>query len=128
MKKVAGRLRLELAQYRELAAFAQFGQDLDPATKKQIERGARLTELLKQPHFAPMPFEEEVCSIFAAVNGFLDEIEVSQVQEFEKQFLAFLKERHGEILKSIRKTGDLAEEIETKLKGTAEDFAKNYFK
>jgi len=127
MKKVAGKLRLELAQYRELAAFVQFGQDLDEATKKQIERGARLTELLKQAQYEPMPFEEQVVSIYAAVNGFLDAVPVAGVREFEKGFLRFIRERHGEILKAIFETGDLAEDVEKKLKSAAEDFSKNYF-
>jgi F-type H+-transporting ATPase subunit alpha len=127
MKKVAGKLRLELAQYRELAAFVQFGQDLDEGTKKQIERGARLTELLKQPQYNPMPFEEQVASIYAAVNGFLDEVPVKKVQEFEEGLLRFIKERHGEILEKIRESGELSESLEKKLKKVAEDFSKNYF-
>jgi len=127
MKKVAGRLRLELAQFRELAAFAQFGQDLDEATKKQIERGKRLTELLKQSQFAPMPFEDQVCSIFAAVNGFMDAVPVERIQEFEKKFLKFLHERHKEILDKVRGTGDLSEELDKRLRSTTEDFSKNYF-
>ncbi len=127
MKKVAGKLRLELAQYRELAAFVQFGQDLDEETKKQIERGSRLTELLKQPQYAPMPFEEQVASIYAAVNGFLDEVPVERIQEFEESFLRFIKEREGQILEKIRKTGELSEDLEGELKKVAEDFSKNYF-
>ena len=127
MKKVAGRLKMDLAQYRELAAFVQFGQDLDEATKKQIERGRRLTELLKQPQYQPMPFEEEVVSLFAAVNGFLDGVEVAKVRDFEKGFLKFLHERHEGILEEVRKTGDLSDGLTDKLKAAAEDFGRNYF-
>ncbi|MBI4034009.1 MAG: F0F1 ATP synthase subunit alpha [Candidatus Brennerbacteria bacterium] len=127
MKKVAGRLKLELAQYRELAAFVQFGQDLDEATKRQIERGARLTELLKQPQYEPMPFEEQVVSLFAAVNGFLDGVAVAKIRDFEEEFLKFMRERHEDVLKEIRKTGDISEKLDAKLKAAAEDFSKNYF-
>jgi len=127
MKRVAGKLRLELAQYRELAAFVQFGQDLDEGTKKQIERGVRLTELLKQPQYQPMPFEEQVASIYAAVNGFLDNVPVERVQEFETGLLRFIKERDGEVLENIRDTGELSEELEKRLKEVTGDFAKNYF-
>ncbi len=127
MKKVAGRLRLELAQYRELAAFVQFGQDLDEATSRQIERGRRLTELLKQPQYQPMPFENQVASLYAAVNGFLDHVAVEEIRDFEKGFLKFLHERHGGVLDKIRETADLADGLEEKLKSAAEDFSRNYF-
>ena len=128
MKKIAGTLRLELAQFRELAAFAQFGQDLDEATKKKIDRGQRLSELLKQPQYASLPFEEEGVSIFAGTGGFLDGIPVSRVREFETKFLAFMRERHEKVLAAIRESGELSPETETALKSAIGDFSKNYFK
>ncbi len=127
MKKVAGTLRLELAQFRELAAFAQFGQDLDAETKKKIDRGNRLTELLKQAQYSTLPFEEEVISIFSAVNGFLDAFPVSAVQKFEKEFLKFIRERHKKILETIRTSGELAEETNKTLLAAVKDFADHYF-
>ncbi len=127
MKKVAGTLRLELAQFRELAAFAQFGQDLDPETKKRIDRGARLTELLKQLQFVNMPFEEEVVSIFAAVNGFLDGVAVADVSKFEKEFIAYMKAHQGKLLKEIHDTAEFNPEREQKLKEAASDFSSNYW-
>ncbi|MFA6272959.1 MAG: F0F1 ATP synthase subunit alpha [Candidatus Paceibacterota bacterium] len=128
MKKVAGTLRLELAQFRELAAFAQFGQDLDPETKKKIDRGARLTELLKQPQFINMPFEEEVASIFAAVNGFLDTVAIAEVPKFEKEFLAYLSRQKSALVKEIRESTELKPETENSLKDACADFLKNYWK
>jgi F-type H+-transporting ATPase subunit alpha len=128
MKKVAGKLKLELAQFRELAAFAQFGQDLDEGTKRQIERGKRLTELLKQPQYKPMPFEEQVVSIFSAINGFLDTVAVQDVQRYETELIKFIKERHTATLDTIRSSGELATETEAALKAAVDDFTKNYFK
>ncbi len=128
MKKIAGTLRLELAQFRELAAFAQFGQDLDEGTKKKINRGQRLTELLKQPQYASLPFEEEVISIFAGTQGFLDTIEVARVREFEGKLLEFVRERHEKILSAIRESGEITSETEVALKSAMGDFTKNYFK
>lgn len=128
MKKVAGTLRLELAQFRELAAFAQFGQDLDPETQKKIARGMRLTELLKQPQFLNMPFEEEVISIFAAVNGFLDSIAIAEVPKFEKELLTHLRRQHSDILENIRISAELKSETEQALKKSCADFLKNYWK
>ena len=127
MKKVAGTMRLELAQYRELAAFAQFGQELDASTKQKLERGKRLSELLKQDQYYHVPFEEQVASIYAAVKGFLDKIDVADVQRYEKELLAFLRERHSNILESVRMSGDLIKE-ETVLHAAIEDFGKNYFR
>lgn len=101
MRQVAGRLRLELAQFRELAAFAQFGSDLDPATKRQIDRGLRLTEVLKQPQYQPMPVEEQVAIIWVATNGYLDDVLVEHVREFERQYLDYLRTSHPEILRRI---------------------------
>ncbi len=126
MKKVAGRIKLELAQYREMAAFAQFASDLDLATQRLLNRGARLTELLKQPQLSPMPMEEQVCSIFAGVNGYLDAIKVADVQRFEREFLNELREKGADILKTIRETGDLDGETEKKLRALLDDFAKKF--
>src|SRR3989338_2216720 len=127
MKKVAGTLRLELAQFRELAAFAQFGQDLDAATQKKIERGRRLTELLKQPELASVPFEEQVAAIWTATNGFMDTVAVPDVSEFEKKFIKFLHERHSKVLKDINESTELKPETESALKAAADDFVKNYW-
>jgi len=128
MKKIAGTLRLELAQFRELAAFAQFGQDLDEGTKKKIDRGQRLTELLKQPQYASLPFEEEVVSIFAGTQGFLDTVEVAKVCEFESKLLEFVRERHEKVLAAIRESGELTDETTAALKAAIGDFSRNYFK
>ncbi len=128
MKKIAGTLRLELAQFRELAAFAQFGQDLDEATKKKIERGRRLSELLKQAQYASLPFEEEVVSIFSGTGGFLDGVPVDRVREFEAKLLQFMRERHEKTLAAIRDSGELSAETETALKSAIGDFSRNYFK
>jgi F-type H+-transporting ATPase subunit alpha len=127
MKKVAGTLRLELAQFRELAAFAQFGQDLDESTKKKIERGRRLTELLKQPEGATVPFEEQVAAIWSATHGFMDGVAVSDVSEYEKSLIKFLKER-TKVLKDIFEAAELKPEIEKALEMAVDDFTKNYWK
>ena len=126
MKKVAGRIKLELAQYREMAAFAQFASDLDAATQRLLNRGARLTELLKQPQFQPMPLEEQVCVIYAGVHGYLDPIPVSEVVRFEREFLDELRAQGGDILESIRSSGDLDEATEKKLKDLLDKFAKTF--
>ncbi|GGD67764.1 F0F1 ATP synthase subunit alpha [Croceicoccus mobilis] len=104
MKKVSGSIKLELAQYREMAAFAQFGSDLDASTQKLLNRGARLTELLKQPQFSPLPFEEQTVSIFAGTNGYLDSIPVSAVTEYESEMLSFMRSQHADVLAEIRET------------------------
>ncbi|MCL6608109.1 MAG: F0F1 ATP synthase subunit alpha [Geminicoccaceae bacterium] len=126
MKKVAGRIKLELAQYREMAAFAQFAADLDLATQRLLNRGARLTELLKQPQLAPMPMEEQVCSIFAGVNGYLDGIKVADVQRFEREFLEELREKGADILRAIRDSGDLDAETDKKLRALLDGFTKKF--
>lgn len=124
MKKVAGKLRLELAQFRELAAFAQFSSDLDEETKKRIERGKRLTEILKQDQYCPMPVEKQVAIIFATVNGLLDDVEVEKMKEFEKQYLEFMTDKHQDILDKIVEEGDISEETDKKLKEVIEKFKK----
>jgi len=126
MKKVAGSIKLELAQYREMAAFAQFGSDLDASTQKLLNRGARLTELLKQPQFNPMPFEEQVVSIFAGTQGFLDAIPVQDVVRYEAALLSEMRTSHADILAAIRDTKDLSDETKAKLKDALEAFAKTF--
>jgi F-type H+-transporting ATPase subunit alpha len=126
MKQVAGRIKLELAQYREMASFAQFSSDLDPATQRLLARGSRLTELLKQPQFSPLPVEEQVVSIFAGVRGYLDKIDVADVNRFEASLLAELRAKSPDILASIRETRELTSETEEKLKTFVENFAKTF--
>jgi F-type H+/Na+-transporting ATPase subunit alpha len=126
MKKVAGRVKGELAQYREMAAFAQFGSDLDAATQRLLNRGARLTELLKQAQFSPLKMEEQVCVIYAGVNGYLDPRPVNRVKAFEDGLLAALRGSHADILDDIRATRDLSDATGAKLKGVIESFAKSF--
>ncbi|MFC3100904.1 F0F1 ATP synthase subunit alpha [Altererythrobacter lauratis] len=126
MKKVAGSIKLELAQYREMAAFAQFGSDLDAATQKLLNRGARLTELLKQKQFSPMPFEEQVVSIYAGTNGYLDAIPVSRVGEYEAAMLSYMRNEHGGVLAEIRETQKFEGEVADKTKAALDAFAKQF--
>jgi F-type H+/Na+-transporting ATPase subunit alpha len=126
MKKVAGRIKGELAQYREMAAFAQFGSDLDATTQRLLNRGARLTELLKQPQFSPLKMEEQACIIYAGVNGYLDPIPVNRVRAFEQGLLALLRNQKPEILEEIRKSGDLADATAGKLKSAVEAYGKTF--
>lgn len=126
MKKVAGSIKLELAQYREMAAFAQFGSDLDASTQKLLNRGARLTELLKQPQFNPLAFEEQVVSIFAGVNGYIDAFPVTSVVRFEAALLSEFRSRHADILTDIRTTKDLSDETKGKLKAALDAFVKTF--
>jgi F-type H+-transporting ATPase subunit alpha len=126
MKQVAGSIKLELAQYREMAAFAQFASDLDAATQRLLNRGARLTELLKQAQFSPMPVEEQVVSIFAGVNGYLDSLPVTAVTQFEAGMLDEIKANHSDILTDIRTTQALSEETQGKLKSALDAYAKNF--
>ena len=126
MKQVAGSIKLELAQYREMAAFAQFASDLDPATQKLLGRGARLTELLKQPQFSPMPTEEEVISIYAGVKGYLDKIEVRDVGRFESSLLADIRSKAPELLTAIATEKQISPQTEEKLKAFLESFAKTF--
>jgi F-type H+-transporting ATPase subunit alpha len=126
MKKVAGRIKGELAQYREMAAFAQFGSDLDATTQRLLARGARLTELLKQPQFSPLKMEEQVVVIYAGVNGYLDPIGVERVRAFEDGLLSLVRTKHNDILEDIRKTGDLTDATAGKLKSTVDAYAKSF--
>jgi F-type H+/Na+-transporting ATPase subunit alpha len=123
MKKVAGRLRIDLAQYRALEAFAQFGSELDKASQQQLARGARVVEILKQPQYAPVPVERQVVHIYVATGGYLDRFPVEDARRFVEDFTAFLETRHPEVLTSIRDTGDLSDEAEVTLKAAIEDFA-----
>ena len=125
MKKVAGSIKLELAQYREMAAFAQFGSDLDASTQQLLNRGAKLTELLKQDQYSPMTVAEQVISVFNGVKGYLDDIELNKIKKFEKDIIEKIKSDKPEIIESIESSGKLEEnteklliEVITKLKGT----------
>jgi F-type H+-transporting ATPase subunit alpha len=126
MKKVAGKIKGELAQYREMAAFAQFGSDLDVTTQRMLARGARLTELLKQPQFSPMKMEEQVSVIYAGVNGYLDKFDVARVRAFESGLLSLMRGKHASLLDSIRKSGDLSKDDEAKLKDVVDGYAKTF--
>ena len=126
MKQVAGTLRLDLAQFRELAAFAQFGSDLDAATKAQIDRGQRTTEILKQPQYSPYPVEDQVMAIYTAVKGYLDDVDVDQVVGFEQQVLNFLHSSHPEIGADIVDKKKLTDENEAKLREALDEFKKRY--
>jgi F-type H+-transporting ATPase subunit alpha len=126
MKKVAGRIKGELAQYREMAAFAQFGSDLDATTQRLLNRGARLTELLKQPQFSPLKAEEQVAVIYAGVNGYLDPIPLNRIRAFEDGLLSTLRNEHSEILNEIRDSRDLSDATAAKLKGVVDAYAKAF--
>ncbi len=126
MKQVAGTIKNELAQYREMAAFAQFGSDLDAATQKLLNRGARLTELLKQPQFSPLKIEEQVVVLFAGTQGYLDPLPVEKVGEFEQGLLTYMREKHPEILETIRIEKELTDETTAKLREAVETFAKAF--
>ena len=126
MRQVAGRLRLDLAQYRALAAFAQFGSDLDKATQAQLTRGERMVELLKQGQFEPMPVEQQVISIFTGVNGFLDDLPVEAVRRFEKEFLAFVSKRYAEVEHNIRTTKAISDTDTARLTEAVQQFKATF--
>ena len=126
MKQVAGSIKGELAQYREMAALAQFGSDLDAATQRLLNRGARLTELLKQPQFSPLKTEEQVAVIFAGVNGYLDKLEVTQVGPFEQGLLAKLRSEDQARLDELRDKAALTDEIKEKLTAAIDAYAKTF--
>lgn len=126
LKQVAGSLKLFLAQYREVAAFAQFGSDLDASTKQTLVRGERLTQLLKQNQYQPLSAEEQVPLIYAGVNGYLDNIDINRIAEFESSFLSYLKSNHEEILAGIREKGELTKELMDKLKSATESFVATF--
>ncbi|UCD47339.1 MAG: F0F1 ATP synthase subunit alpha [Deltaproteobacteria bacterium] len=122
MKSVAGRLRLELAQYREMAAFAQFGSDLDKATQMQLARGARLVEILKQNQYEPQPVEQQVVTVFAATNGFCDGYEVSSLTRYEAELSAYMRDRHGALLDALREKKTIDDDLKTGLNAALEEF------
>ena len=126
MKKVSGSIKLELAQYREMAAFAQFGSDLDASTQRLLNRGARLTELLKQKQFSPLPFEEQTVSIFAGTNGYLDSIAVSDVNRYEDEMLSWMRSEKADLLGAIRDSADLSDDSRGKLKDALDAFGKQF--
>ena len=125
MKKVAGSIKLELAQYREMAAFAQFGSDLDASTQKLLNRGSKLTELLKQNQYSPMTIAEQVVSIFTGVNGYLDDLELNLIKDFEKDLFELIKSSHGYIIEAINSSGNLEDDVASKLSTIIEEFKKN---
>ena len=126
MKKVSGSIKLDLAQYREMAAFAQFGSDLDASTQKLLARGERLTQLLKQPQFSPLPFEEQTASIYAGTNGHLDTVAANDVVRYEAAMLAHMRSEHADILKTIRESGDLADDTKAALEAALAEFGKTF--
>jgi len=126
MKKVAGGMRLDLAQYRELAAFAQFGSDLDEATQKQLARGQALYEVLKQNQFVPMAVENQISVFYAAAKGFLDDVPVTEIRRFEEEFINFMEATQADLLKKILVEGKLTDEIDAQLNKVAGEFAKGF--
>jgi F-type H+-transporting ATPase subunit alpha len=126
MRSVAGRLRLDLAQYRELEAFSSFASDLDAATKKQLERGARTVEILKQPQYQPMAVEQQVMVIYAVTNGFLDQIAVPQLKEWERGFLEFMESQFPQVPQKIRGEKVLSKETEADLKRGIDGFNQRF--
>lgn len=126
MKKVAGGLRLDLAAFRELEAFAQLGTELDPATQAQLDRGYRMVELLKQQQYQPLPVGEQVISIYAATRGFMDNVEVENIPDFEQKLLTFMRDRKGEVIKMLTESGDLSSEVENAIRSAIEEFKKGY--
>jgi F-type H+-transporting ATPase subunit alpha len=126
MKKVAGSMKGELAQYREMAAFAKFGSDLDAATQKLLNRGARLTELLKQPQFSPLQMEEQVIVIYAGTRGYLDSVETRDVTRYEADLLAYLRNDQADLLAKIRDEKALTDDIESGIKAALDAFSKTF--
>ena len=126
MKQVSGSMKLDLAQYREMASFAQFASDLDQSTKNLLARGARLTEMLKQPQYEPMSVEEEIVDIFAGVKGFLDKLPLNKVKDYEERALASIKANHPEFLEEIRKEHKISDELEAKLMKFYETFTSDF--
>jgi F-type H+-transporting ATPase subunit alpha len=125
MKQVSGTLRLDLAQYREKAAFAQFGSDLDAATQKQLARGARLVEMLKQDQYSPMPVEEQVLMVYAGTKGYTDKVEIKALKEYEKQLLEFMHRKHADVLKDMQKS-KIEGALQSKLNGALEEFGASF--
>jgi F-type H+-transporting ATPase subunit alpha len=128
MKKIAGSLRLDLAAYRELEAFAQLGTDLDAATQKQLDRGARLVELLKQPQYKPMPLEQQVMVIYAGTKGYLDDVPQARVTEFQDAFLSYVASSAADLGKKLAEKKELTDELENQLKQALTDFKAKAWK
>jgi F-type H+-transporting ATPase subunit alpha len=126
MKKVAGKIKLELAQYREMAAFSQFASDLDASTKQLLARGERLTELLKQDQYVPMSVADQVLSIYAGVRGFLDKIDTAKISDFQIKFLEGLRSEHGDIFDEINNTSNFSDESDKKIEEYLEKFTANF--
>jgi F-type H+-transporting ATPase subunit alpha len=126
MNKIASSLRLDLAQYRELEAFAKFGSDLDKASQQQLNRGMRLVELLKQDQYEPMPVEKQIMVIYLGARGFLDKVPVSQVTRAEKEFLRFVESEHADVLSLLKKKQLLDESLDKKMNDISEQFIKNF--
>ena len=127
MKQVAGSLRLDLAQYRELAAFAQFGSELDKSTQAQLNRGIRLVEILKQPQYQPLPMEKQVTILYAGTRGFLDKYPVDVLASYEQQLYSFLESKYPEILADIKEKKEISPELDAKMKGVLEEFDRPFF-
>jgi F-type H+-transporting ATPase subunit alpha len=126
MKQVAGTLRLDLAQFRELAAFAQFGSDLDKATLAQLNRGQRMVELLKQDQYVPMPVAQQILVIFAGTNGYVDDVPVNAVKRFEAELLKFAASRHAALLADITAKKQLDDDLRSRVKAAIEEFKKTF--
>jgi F-type H+-transporting ATPase subunit alpha len=126
MKKIAGGLRLDLAQYRELEAFAQLGTDLDKATQAQLDPGVRLVEILKQPQYQPMPVEEQIAIIYAGTRGHLDDIPVAKVRAFERDFLEHMRANKSDVLKKIAEVKDLPKDVDEALAAAITDFKRTW--
>ncbi|PLX85815.1 MAG: F0F1 ATP synthase subunit alpha, partial [Desulfuromonas sp.] len=126
MKQVAGTLRLALAQYREMAAFAQFGSDLDEATQRQLQRGERLVEILKQGQYQPMPVATQVLAIYAANNGFVDEYPATAVQRYETEMLSFVETQHADIIKDLTATNKIDDDLEARIKKALDEFKTQF--
>jgi F-type H+-transporting ATPase subunit alpha len=126
MKQVAGTLRLALAQFRELEAFAQFGSDLDAATQRQLARGERTVEILKQPQYQPMPVADQVTGIWAVTNGLLDEIEIEDIRDWETGFVDYMRQQRSEIRSAVQQTGKLEEETERQLREAVMEYNRRF--
>src|SRR5262249_12133619 len=126
MRQVAGSLRLDLAQYRELAAFAQFGSDLDAATQRQLNRGSRLVEILKQDQYVPLPVEKQVVVIYAAINGFVDDLEISKLKHFEQELYRFMDTRKSDVLAMIRDKKQLSDDVKPALDSALQEFKREF--
>jgi F-type H+-transporting ATPase subunit alpha len=127
MRQVAGTLKLDLAQFRELAAFAQFGSDLDKVTQNQLNRGQRLTEILKQPQFSPLPTEKQIIIIYAGTNGFLDDLKIEEIHSFELGLYPYLDSAQSELLKDIVSKKSLDDDLKNRIKAALEEYKANFF-